>query len=275
MKAIISSTYDNNYIYYLPIVRWCWEKLGIDVICFMPYPETELENRKYEMVAHKDNWMFFAPENKKATYAQCARLYGACLDLPIEEVLITSDVDMAVFRLPEMNGKHFTIFGSDLVPDKQYPICYISASVDNWRRTFLIKYGILPENPRGAIMEIVNKTYQEKLDELLGDIEVDHFRGNYWGKDQETAFNEINKYNVNIGFINRARPQTQFATHRIDRDDSYWRERLNHEIIDAHLWRPGYTDEAHKNIMELLQYMYPNDNFEWVDNYRNEYLKLL
>ena len=38
MKAIISSTYDDNYFFFLPIATWAWNKLGVDVICFMPEP---------------------------------------------------------------------------------------------------------------------------------------------------------------------------------------------------------------------------------------------
>ena len=38
MKAILSSTYDDKYLWNLPLVTWCWNKLGIDVICFLPEP---------------------------------------------------------------------------------------------------------------------------------------------------------------------------------------------------------------------------------------------
>ena len=62
---------------------------------------------------------------------------------------------------------------------------------------------------------------------------------------------------------------------RVDRTDLHYKDRLNHDVIDAHLWRDGYTDENHAKIMELLQFMYPEDDFTWLDIYRNEYLKLL
>lgn len=274
MKAIISSTYNSKYLYFLPIVTWCWNKLGVDVICFMPkfvhYEKGQegldiakriklVEDTVMNHCSSKSNMLayFDAPEHKEATYSQCSRLYGACLDLPEDEVLISSDVDMAVFKLPTYAG-FFSIHGYDLVPEGQYPICYVSSEVRNWR----------------ACMEINGRTYQECLDDLLGGIEAEHFRGNYWGKDQETLFNNAQK-NVAKVEIKRARPNTQFADNRVDRDDINWRAYVNEDLVDAHLWRDGYTDENHANIMELMRMKFPDEDFTWLDNYRNEYLKLL
>lgn len=263
MKAIISTTYDDKYLYFLPIVTWLWNRLGVDVICFMP------ENRfndKFKLVNETmikncesfNNAIayFRAPKHKEATYAQCSRLYGACLDLPEDEVLVIGDVDMALFSLP-VYIDYFTIFGYDLVPENQYPMCYISATVNQWRRAIDYK-----------------KTYQENLDALLGGIEAEHFRGNYWGKDQETAFQILQDSGTKV-LLDRAREGTQFASKRIDRDDSYWVDRLTPDIIDAHLWRPGYTDENFPKILHLLKYFYPQDDFTWLVNYTEQYKSLL
>lgn len=273
-KAIISTTYNNTYLYFLPIVTWCWNKLGVDVICFMPklvhYEKGQegldvakriklVEDTVMNHCSSKINMLvyFDAPEHKEATYAQCSRLYGACLDLPEDEVLITSDIDMATLKVPQyISG--FTITGTDLVPQGQYPICYISAKVKDWRNAF----------------ELYEKTYQQCLDETIGKEECENMRGNLWCRDQETAFNKIN-LTQEVNYIPRSNGQNQFAQNRVDRDDTNWRSYLNENLIDAHLWRDGFTDENHANIMELLTTMYPNDSFEWLNNYRNEYLKLL
>jgi len=111
------------------------------------------------------------------------------------------------------------------------------------------------------------------LDLLLGGIETENFRGNYWSKDQEELFNIFNKTpHVEAP---RARPNTQFANHRVDRDDTNWRAYVNDDLIDAHLWRDGFTEQNHANIMELMRMKFPNEDFTWLDAYRNEYLKLL
>lgn len=267
MKAIISTTFDDKYLFFLPIVSWCWNKLGIETICFLPSPRHETETEKlclaieyYDPVKNHLKY-FIASEHKAATYAQCSRLYAAALYLPEDEILITSDVDMALFQIPKHNNGCFAITGYDLTPTKQFPICYISAQVEDWRKAF----------------DIGDKTYQECLDELLGHIEAQHFRGNFWSKDQETAFNVIAKdmMEVPIELIPRTNGQNQFATKRVDRDDAYWRDRLNLDVIDAHLWRPGFEENNFKNILELLRYFYPNDNFDWLIEYRNKYVELL
>lgn len=267
MKAVISSTFDNQYLFFVPITTWLWNKLGVEVICFLPNYDFMNPDEKVSKVLNNLKWLgglnrfelFSSPEHKQATYAQCSRLYGACLDLPEDEVLITSDVDMGLFSLPEQlrHPELITIFGFDLVPDKQYPMCYASGSVKQWRE----------------VMGINDNSYQEKLDSLLGGIEADHFRGNYWGKDQETLYNSLQRHN-HIK-IPRARPGTQFASNRYDRDDAYLLERLNPDTIDFHMPRPGYEDANFDIILKVLQYHYHYENFNWLIWYKEQYKQLL
>lgn len=261
MKAIISSTFDDTYLFYLPITTWLWNKLDVGVICFMPTPIQEewLKLNTVQKYSNAQLHFFDAPEHKKATYAQCSRLYAAALNLPDDEILITSDIDMAVFSVPKYSsGGLFTIFGKDLVPEKQYPMCYISASAELWRKAF---------NPN-------NKSIQDCLDELLGNIECENMRGNYWCLDQEKAYNVISKDDFKIS-IPRAIPGTQFASNRIDRDDIFFMDRLSPEIIDYHMHRPCYTDENFSKILSVIRYFYPNDDLSWMERYRQQYKKLV
>jgi hypothetical protein len=206
---------------------------------------------------------FIVADDKAATYAQCSRLYAAALpDIPYDEVLITGDVDMAVFTtqfyFDAIKPYFITVIGADLVPEKQYPMCYIATSAKYWREMMWIREG---------------ETVQEKLDQLLGHIECDHFKGNYWGKDQETAWNHIIASGLPRILVDRAAPGTQFATRRADRDG--WPQVIPPDIIDAHLPRPGYTEENFAKILNLFQTMYPNEDFDWMVEYRNEYVKLI
>jgi hypothetical protein len=116
-------------------------------------------------------------------------------------------------------------------------------------------------------------TLQECLDNLLGHENCENMRGNLWCRDQETAYNEISPTDALL--IPRAREGTQFASHRIDRDDAFWKDRLNLDIVDAHLWRPGYTEENAQKIVELLTYMYPLDDHSWILEYARKYRGLL
>lgn len=279
MKAVISSTYDDKYLYFLPIVTWCWNKLGVDVICFMPEYGNKNDVDKMELIFDvRDKTglkfvcpIFKAPEHKEATYAQCSRLYGACLDLPMDEVLIIGDVDMAMFKVPQHeNG--ITIFGSDLVPEGQFPMCYASGTVGEWRSSLKLEYGGLSANPKNSLMVVYVSTYQECLDALLGDIECEHMRGNYWGKDQQTLWEKTKDEAI---LIPRARQGTQFASNRYDRDDSYILDRLNPDTIDFHMNRPGYEDKNFEIILTILKYHYPNEDFDWLIEYTKQYKALL
>lgn len=274
MKAIISTTYDDQYLFFLPITTWLWNKLGVDVICFMPYKNTGntfmlVSKTLTELPNKRDNWIynFDCPEHKEATYAQCSRLYAACLDLPEGEIIITSDVDMGLFKIPRgADGNIFTVLGSDLTPESQVPMCYLSGTVADWRDIFKIN----------------GRPYQQCLDDLLGHIEAQHYRGNFWSKDQEEAankLNEINKIGVSvpkdIRYVHRARPGTQFASRRIDRDDAYYMDRLSPDIIDYHMHRPGYTDDNFNKILSVIKYFYPNEDLTWMKEYQQQYKALL
>jgi hypothetical protein len=163
---------------------------------------------------------------------------------------------MALFEIPPHSLiDDFTIFGADLIPNSQYPMCYISATKKLWNEYF----------------DVRNKTVQQCLDELLGNIDCENMRGNYWSKDQQTAFDAIfNKFPV---LVDRAKPGTQFATRRLDRDDAFLLERDMTDIIDFHMLRPGY--EHIETIIKVFETKYPLDDFTWMRTYSQEYKKLL
>ncbi len=282
MTAIISSTFEDQYLFYIPISTWLWGKLDVDVICFMPYLQTSDENKKIDLINDtfrkigvKPYYVgFAAPEHKKATYAQCSRLYGACLELHENEVLITGDCDMGLFNIPDelRNPELITIFGYDLVPDKQYPMCYSSGTVKQWRKVLKLEYGHTSANPNEG-MYLGIKSYQECLDELVGKIECEHFRGNQWSLDQSTLYNSLQGHN-HIK-LPRARPGTQFSAKRYDRDDSFILDRLNLDTIDYHFNRPGYEDKNFEIILKIIQWHYPNENLDWMHEYQERYKMLL
>jgi hypothetical protein len=271
MTAIISITHDDTYLFYLPLVAWAWNKIGCDVVVIGPDLGVETTDDRIELIIDTRwendisfHWVGFnAPPEKEATYAQCSRLYASAFRrlLPDDEVLITSDVDMAVFNneyFDECKNGQVYVLGAGLVPNGQYPMCYISMAADSWREVMNIKMG---------------ETMQEKLDQLLGDLECEHFRGNYWCKDQETIHNRLWDTKISMNLIPRHSPGTQFATRRADRDG--WPDQIPPDIIDAHLPRPGYTDENFARIMNLFKSMYPNEDLQWMVDYRDKYVSII
>lgn len=265
--AVISTTYDPKYLWYLPITTWVWNKMGFKVVCFMPRMD-KLHNTvilinqlQQELGLNQKHKFFDCPENKEATYSQCSRLYASAVDLPEDETLVISDIDMLVFNtdyfLPAADGI-IDIYGADLVPPNQYPMCYAVANVGTWRK--LIGEG----------------TPQQHLDRLLGHIECEGFRGNFWSKDQETLHNLIHSNDeVDYRLHNRAKPGTQFATQRLDRDDSFILERLSPDIWDYHCNRPGYEPQNFEKIMAILSYYFPHEDLSWINEYNEKFKQLL
>lgn len=267
MKAVISCTEDEKYCWYIPVVIWVWNKFGIGVILFLP--ESSKANPQMQFclssINDKDGvnkvCYFGMPTRKEATASQCVRLYASAIDLPEDETIVISDIDMFVFNpsyFHEPVKGLIDIYGADLVPPKQYPMCYGVGQVGTWRT--LIGEG----------------TVQEHLDRLLGDIECDNMRGNYWGKDQETLWNLLNTNDeVDYRLFNRAKPGTQFATNRLDRDDAYILERLSPDIVDYHANRPGYEPHNFQTIMAILNYFFPHEDLSWIYEYDEKFKQLL
>lgn len=275
MTAILSCTMEDLYLFNLPFAVYSWHKIGIKTLIFLPDPFKKAPNDKLLLATRVirdlkiggEIALFNAPADKEATYAQCARLYAASIDgMDISETLITSDADMCVFNAQYWNQFHgapgVTVIGRDLVPEGQYPMCYVSMNCELWHE----------------VMNIRLRPLQVCLDELLGGIECENFRGNYWAKDQETIYRSIDEAHrlhrpgANIlRCVDRAAPGTQFATRRADRDG--WV--VTPDIIDAHLPRPGYTGENIEKILSLFQTMYPEDNHSWMYAYWKEYLNLM
>jgi hypothetical protein len=275
MKAVISTTYDDNYFWFVPLTTWLWNKLGVEVLLFKPFLHEyhSIKSEKFNLIQNlrRDGIIkltslsFVSPENKEATYAQCVRLYAACkskqadLDLPEDEILITSDIDMGVFKIPDYVKGTFSVFGADLVPEGQVPICFLTATVKQWRDTFNL-YG---------------KSYQQCLDELLGDIECENMRGNYWSKDQQEAYDKIHHNRFSHTEIKRAKEGTQFASNRYDRDDAYILDRLSPDTIDYHMNRSGFEDRNFEIILTIMYYHFPDEDFQWLIDYNEQYKKLL
>lgn len=265
MIAILSCTADDLYLFNLPFAVYSWHKIGVECMVFFPEADLYQHDDKIDLVIANcptaSFWPVACPKDKEATYMQCARLYAAALGhLDRAGILITSDADMCVFN-PEFwdNFKFppaFNVIGADLVPPGQVPMCYLSSDVSIWKN----------------VMEIGLRTYQQCLDDLLGGIQAENFRGNYWGKDQETAYQQITKYDHGIqNNVYRSTNGNQFATRRADRDG--WN--VTPDIVDAHLPRPGHEPANMHKICELFEVMYPEDNFQWAVDYWKEYLKLM
>lgn len=280
--AVFSTTIDPLYSFFVPLVAYCWDYLGINSICFRPFVAgTDMRNpatnnpiydliNKYKPGSLHMKRIAVPSEYLHATWMQNVRLLAACSEILQDyDMLITSDVDMAVFTddmLPD-DKDNIRVFGVDLVPADQYPMCYIAMKVSNWRRVMSLKSG---------------DYYELHLKELTKDMDVNQqTRGNQWGFDQGLAWSRI------IDFIGKnddvAVEQVKRGTihgngqgpalHRMDRDG--WSVPEGSAIFDAHLPRPGYEHNNFYKIYSLFNEMFPGEDLRWMIEYRNEFVKRL
>jgi len=256
MKAILSCTDDELYSFFLPITTWSWHKIGIRSVVFIP----KKRSKQFELaMSHCPvGTMWFeidVAKDREPTYFQCARLFGGFLSLPKDEILIVGDADMAVFgnEFEKATSDKIHLWGTDLVPVGQVPMCYVAMSIENWRIVMDINEG---------------DTYMECLEKLLGDIHVQNMRGNYWCKDQETIHDRVYDNNIPIVTYPRARGiDNKSALRREDRDG--WGQGV--DIIDAHLPRPGTETNNFYKILDLFVKKYGVVECEWMEKYWKEF----
>lgn len=177
--------------------------------------------------------------------AQMIRLYVG-KDFEPGMLLMTSDIDMVPLS-DYWNPKagEITCYGRNLSVEHQ-PICYVAMQAQTWE-------GIFP------------------LSEMQKDMII-CYEG--WTTDQKTLTSLLPKDVINI-------PRTIASNSHlpIGRIDRYnWELTLQQiERIDAHLLRPGYTDENWPRIMALIEECLnlTIDEIEWLNNYRQEFVKNL
>lgn len=271
MKRIvaISSNGSNDYLFYLPIVTWAWNKLGWEVltmICNSEHPT--FEQRKKLVIesslefAGVENYYIDIPKIKgvrEETLTQCARLYAANL-ADFNYMVMTSDADM----LPlsdywKPNPVHFTSYGRDL-SDKHFPICYLAGTTKSWQ-TLMRLSGNLKYDMRQDL-ELRKDVHSDKWEE-------------YWQCDQNLVTERLNKFDV--ARIDRGiDPYTGYPVGRVDR--SAWEKSLSQpERIDAHLFRGGYKIENFTRIISLIKecFAVTDGEISWMWKYQDDYTKLL
>jgi len=263
MKAVFSITGHDNYLFFLPITAMSWQKIGVSCIIF--HPLRLLDDPRFCLARsycppETIFAPFICPPDAEATYAQVSRLFAAALPgLDQNERLITTDADMMVFGrelLSEVGD--IIVFGGDLLEGtQQYPMCYISMTVEMW----------------SYVMAIWTRTYQECLDLALGEEIVNRdMRGNLWARDQELVYRMIQKSEVPVTHVPRKASGGNFATRRVDRDDAYWETAIPN-AIDYHMHRPGTNMENLSKLLIVLETRYPNEKFDWILQYSKQYLK--
>lgn len=265
-KYIVLSVNSNvDYLYFTPLTIWAWRKFGWEVILFYNNSlliSKELEDYVFESSpSHQVYTLAPITGYRPDTITQISRLYAGCL-FPEEEVyLMSGDIDMLPLSdyWKARNANEPTVWGHDLTGFGHFPICYIGMSSSWWQ----------------DVMDVTSSDYnaciKRDLDTLPQAKDPDFYK--YWFTDQDLITQRLKEYGTSkIDFINRGQYANGYAKGRVDR--GAWT--LEHEqFIDAHLFQQTWqNDEKVRKTLELLETVWPQEDFQWFRNYTAEFRKL-
>jgi hypothetical protein len=266
--VVISSNLNDDYLFYVPIVTWAWNKLGWNVIFLSPNYEKQ---PKYILVhnlfitLNEQNihytWERNEFEYNEISICQISRLYTVDIGkFWILDYILTSDADMMPL------SDYWTVvyseircYGKDL-SDVHYPICYIGMSVSEWKR----------------VMDLTSNFSRDIKRDLKDRADINSIeKEKSWVCDQNLITEKLQ--NEEIKSIERGTyTHSGYAVGRIDRS-SWYRSREQKERIDCHLPRQGYNEHTFKEILEIIKscFSVSDNELNWMQDYRNQYIKFL
>lgn len=276
-KYVVVSVNENvDYLYFLPLTCHVWQKFGWSPIVMfqgqVSFPECEenqrspkhklfdlLMDQPFEavMVGLKD-----IDGYRSDTITQISRLYAGCLMLQEDDYLMTGDIDMiplSDYWQPDITKP--TVWGHDLTGFRHFPICYIGATVKQWRE----------------FMKLEGTDYQYHIQKDLMELpqakSTDFYT--YWYTDQDLITERLKSYGTErIEFINRGHGKHGFARGRVDKGNGGW-VLDQPELIDAHLvGQAHHTEEKIRKVMDLLHHVWPKDDWRWFLEYTKEFRKI-
>lgn len=256
--AILSCDTNPDYLFCLPIVAKSWELQGIFPATFVfgdDVPKKLLNKYLPGGIACLQN-IYFTKSSNKALYSQCMRLY-IWLGLPEDIYYIIGDADMFIASdFLYRDGDKVNVFGHDLTGFNEIPMCYIGAPVDKWK-------------------EIMNSTNVAADIEKYSKYDSDVWH-EAWGADQQIITAKLKEYGYDkINFINRGTDPNNLnlPLGRWDRYGGF--KRPAGQIHDVHLPREPYSEESFPKIVAMCKDVYPNESWDWLEEYRNEFLKTI
>lgn len=268
MRRIILSVNENpEYLFYVPLVCWAWEKFNwYPFIINCTNGRNELSEFVMQSVPNK-KWTetildISNSEYKTETWAQISRLFASSSPaIGEEDYLMTSDIDMLPLTDYWIDRDWMSVYGHDLTNFQHIPICYVGMISLNWR----VMMGI----PKQWDIYTATKLALDILPNAKSDDSVKR-----WVVDQDLLTEKLNKNQwLSREFIKRGILGNGYPIGRVDR--SAWT--LEHKrFIDCHMLRGIWRDpDALAKTLLLLYQIWPNEDFTWFTDYTKEFAKLV
>ena len=257
-KFVVNATNSNlHYSYFIPIVSLMWKTIGYTPITLL-FGSDWAGNTKTNYILdnikkHSAVWSLpYTPGFKESTCVQISRIFAsASLDFSLDDYILTSDADMIPLSKSWFNSqdhnKKFHIFGADAYGGARFPICYLGATVANWREIM----GIQVSGINNAM-----ETYMDKN------------RDN-WDYDELLFTEKIRKWLSQCQLINRGWTEGR-ANDRLDRVSWNWQNQTN--LLDCHSIRPGYMHWAELSC--LFKTYCSDSDYNYIKNYTETFNSL-
>jgi hypothetical protein len=259
---VVYSTDDHpNYDFFAPITALMWR----EVAGFTPYVVTvgdvaSVVHDALSRVGAIDVPCTPWPGVGKAAFAQLVRLFAYCdTRFAGDDYLLMGDCDAWPLSPSVFRRRHecdlFLMYDATAMPT--YPMGYVGAPVYLWQQLM----GIEAKSPADGLAQLY------ATDPLLVSGARDGF--NY---DEHLVSGRIHEWSGHPHQCYREPRAGTPCRGRIDR--MCWPANPKADgMIDAHLVRPGWTDDNWRRIRPLLEQLLTPDWLVWCDSYRTEYLR--
>lgn len=279
-KVILSSDTNPNYCFFLPVVSLVWQKVMeyCPVVIVVGSKEKWLQNGLNKFILNKSREIgaeiYFINSmegHRDSTIAQVSRLYAGMLGYAKDTYLLTSDIDMLPLSKEFFSKQDFSkkvhLFYGNVYQGQKFPISYIGANLDVWLQ---IMQKVVSQPRVSLTVDILYDCIQEQLDAGLGKNADDWTAWNY---DELLFGTRIREWKANLEGCQIIERYGAPPIDRIDR--SNWQ--FNGSIagkVDAHLLRPGYTQENWQRIKLVLRILLPDEFYRWVEDYYVEFIRI-
>jgi hypothetical protein len=243
-----------KYLYYIPLIKWAWNKLAWDTHIFYVGDENDYTR----LIEKTCNDIVFPIRLRHCygypseTISQTVRFYAYDFT---GQLIMTSDSDMIPLS-DYWNPKddEITCYGRDL-SNEHYPACYVAMPANHWRT-------------------VMNGDENQGIRGLKCDLDFWYPKAkNKWTVDQNILTDRLNTFHPKT-LVNRGvDSKTHYPVGRVDR--SGWS--LNHkQLIDCHAPHDILTNEkSFHNVMQLLHTVWPSQDWKWFIEYHRNFKKLL
>lgn len=295
MKHVITATDDNpDYFFFLPIVTKMWEKMGFQHHCVVIADPAKLTEALRTAISHSKGAVlhFVNPNNVAQNFpgfqpwalAPLSRILAGCLDIPKNDCVLTSDIDMLPIKQQwfdkiSLEPNNIDIFGEDGATggygNSRYPICYVGMQRALWS-TILQTHEFGHDFTLG-LNHLITKYRLDTLD-INGQRACDEPLLHSLINDHSRKYRPILNFHMRKMITNESYKPGMIGVPgilpegRLDR--SNWQKNMT-GVIDIHAPRPGYSQENWDKLKYQLQTLYsPLEYMEvgMLNWYREEFI---